>query len=259
MNYAIELKRGISAEIYKFRGTLTLWLLILAPAFVPVINFFIFFMRGDRFIKPEDNPWKLLTEYSIDPANFLFPFFVFIIALFVNNIEYNSNTWKLIYTQPLSRTTIYLSKLKVFASMLLFSLILFAVFTQLVGLILSVLKPEFGFDKAYDHSFLYQVSIKTFLASLGYASIHFWISQHFRNIILPLGIGIGGIISFMILVQGWEYAEYHPYGYHILAVGGVRSEGFELWSNMKPVYLSLSLAFLNFFLAWWEQSKKRIV
>lgn len=259
MNLALELKRGISAEIYKFKGTFTLWLLILAPAFVPVINFIIFLNKGDEIVKPGDNPWALLTNFSIDPANFLFPFFVFIVALFVNNIEYNSNTWKLIYTQPLSRMAIYLSKMKVFIAMLLFSLMLFAVFTQIVGLLLSLIKPELGFDKAYDHSFIYQLSLKTFLSTLGYASIHFWISQRWKTIILPLGIGIAGIISFMILVQGWKYAEYHPYGYHILSSNGFRNVDFNLWGNMKPVYLSLALSFLIFFYAGWEQSKKRIV
>lgn len=259
MNYAIALKRGISSEIYKYRGTLTLWLLILAPAFVPIINFFIFLFQGDKIIQPDTNPWKILIENSIDPANFLFPFFVFILALFVNNIEYNSNTWKLIYTQSLSRTTIYLAKMKVYIMMLLFSLLLFAGFTQLVGATLSFIKPAFGFNKTYDHGFLYLVSIKMFLSSLGYASIHFWISQHSKSIIAPLGIGIAGIISFMILVQGWEYIEYHPYGYQIMSLTGYRSEDFNLWAHMKAVYLSLGLAFFNFFLAGWEQSRKRIV
>jgi len=259
MNLAIELKRGISAEIYKFKGTFTLWLLILAPAFIPAINLIIFLTKGDEIIKPGDNPWEWLMQFTVDPANFLFPFFVFIVALFVNNIEYNSNTWKLIYTQPLSRVAIYLSKMKVFVLMLFFSLTLFGLFTQSIGLLLRFIKPEFGFDQAYDHAFIYMVCFKIFLATLGYASIHFWISQRWKNIILPLGIGIAGFISFMILIQGWKYAEFHPYGYHVLALGGIRGEDFSLWAEMKHVYRSIGLAFVIFFLAGWEQSKKRIV
>lgn len=242
MNTALTLKRGISAEIYKFRGTFTLWFLILAPAFVPTINFIIFISKGEQIMANGGNAWQRLLSMSLDPANFLFAFFVIIVALFVHNIEYTSNTWKLIYTQPLNRTTIYLSKLLVFFGMLFFSLILFGLFTVVCGYAIHFFKPDLGFAEAFDKSFIFLVCIKLFLATLGFASIHFMIGQIQKNLILPLGIGIAGIISFLILVQGWEYAIYHPYGYHMLSLQNWKAEGFSLWANMQPVYLSLGLA-----------------
>ncbi|PIQ46830.1 MAG: hypothetical protein COW03_18300, partial [Cytophagales bacterium CG12_big_fil_rev_8_21_14_0_65_40_12] len=118
MNIAIQLKRSLSAEVYKYKKTLTLWLLILAPAFVPVINFIILWQKGPQVIKPDMDAWATLINFSVDPANFLFPFFVMMVALLVNNIEYSSNTWKLIYAQPLSRFALYFAKMKVFISMI---------------------------------------------------------------------------------------------------------------------------------------------
>lgn len=259
MNQVIALKRGISAELFKFRRTFILWFLIIGPAFIPVINLLIFLLRGQEVVGPDVNPWQLLLQFSIDPGNFLFPFFVMIVALFVNSIEYNSNTWKLIYTQPLSRGTVYLSKVKVFVFMIFCSLMLFGIFSIAVGYIIKAVKPELGFDKTFDLSLFLSLPFKVFLTTLGYASIQFWLSQRWKNLILSLGIGIGGFISFMILSQGWKYAPYHPYGYQILGLGNLREPNFQVWANMEYIYRSIGLAIVIFGLAGIEKVRKRII
>ena len=259
MNLAIQLKRGISAEVYKYKKTFTFWLLILAPAFIPVINFLVMFFRGNEIIKVGDNAWEVLIAFGTNPGNFLFPFFIIMLALLVNNIEYNANTWKLIYSQPISRIAVYFAKVKVFTIMLFISLMLFSTFSLLVGFILSIVSPELGFDQPFNYGMAYALNFKIFLATLGMASIQFWISQHWKNLILPLGVGIGGVISFLILVQGWKYATYHPYGYHVLSIGGIGAEGFNLWGDMTHAYYSLGLAIVVFILAGIEQSRKRII
>ncbi len=259
MNTAIALKRGISAELYKYKRTFILWFLIIGPAFIPVINFIIFMTKGSEVMADGGNPWQKLLEFSIDPGNFLFPFFVMIVALFVNSIEYNANTWKLIYAQPLSRAAVYVSKVKVFTLMILMSLMLFGIFTVLVGTILGALKPELGFDQAFDKSLYFSLPFKIFLGTMGYASIQFWMSQRWKNLILPLGVGIAGFISFTILVQGWKYAGYHPYGFQVLGLGSVRNPEFEVWANMEFIYRSLGLALVIYTLAGIEKVRKRII
>ncbi len=259
MNAAIALKRGISAELYKFRRTFILWFLIIGPAFIPIINLLIFLLKGEQIVAEGVNPWQQLLQFSIDPGNFLFPFFVMIVALFVNSIEYNSNTWKLIYTQPLSRTTVYASKVKVFVLMIFFSLMLFGTFSILVGYIVKMAKPDLGFDQDFNHSLFFSLPFKVFLMTLGYASIQFWLSQRWKNLILSLGVGIGGFISFMILSQGWKYAPYHPYGYQILGLGNLRGPNFEVWTNMEYIYRSLGLAIVVFVLAGIDKVRKRII
>ncbi len=258
MNLVLELKRGISAELYKYRRTFVLWLLILAPAFVPVINYIILFKKGDQIIQEGQNAWEVLLGNTIQPGNFLFPFFVMVIALFVNSIEHNSNTWKLIYTQPISRLATFLSKMKVFILMVLLSLMLFAFFSLLVGYLLNVTSPELGFDQAFDKSLIFQACFKIFLASLGYASLQFALSQKSKNMMLSLGIGIGGVISIMILMNGWKYADYHPYGYHMFALRGLGPDE-DMWSQMTTVYRSLIVALVVFGLSGWDMVRKRIV
>ena len=140
-----------------------------------------------------------------------------------------------------------------------FSLMLFGVFSISVGYIVKAVKPDLGFDQAFNLSLFFALPFKIFLATLGYASIQFWLSQRWKNLILSLGVGIGGFISFMIAVNGWEYAGYHPYGLQILALGSTRDPNFEVWSNMEFVYRSLGLALVIFTLAGIEKVRKRII
>jgi hypothetical protein len=259
MNLALQLRRGLSAEIYKFKGTLAFWPLIIAPAFIPFINFMILWRKGDSLIQPGTNAWDALLNLSINPGNFLFPFFLIMLALLVNNIEYNANTWKQIYSQSLSRTAVYLSKVKAFLLMTFISLFLFASFTLLVGFLLRYISPDLGFEEGLNLGLFYAFYLKMFLTVLGMASIQFWISQQSKNLILPLGIGIAGVISVIILIQGWKYTKYHPYGYHIFGNSGFQEEGFEIWGSMDPVYYSVGLAIIVFILAGVQQVKRRIM
>ncbi|WP_420386210.1 ABC transporter permease [Roseivirga sp.] len=259
MNTAIALKRGISAEIYKYRSTFVFWFIILAPAFIPIINLIVFLKRGDEIVERGGTAWGNLLQFSNGPANFLFPFFVFIVALFVSNIEWNSNTWKLIYTQPINRLSVFFSKLLVFVAMLFVSLMLYGTLILVVGKIVHTINPDLGFGDPFDLVMLYGRTFRMFLATLGFASIQFYISQRTKNILLPLGIGIGGIISFMIVVQGWEYAMFHPYGYHVAASGEYVGARSLLLENMQPIYLSLAVFLILSLTAAIDASKKRIV
>ena len=259
MNSVIALKRGISAEIFKFRSTFVFWFIILAPAFIPLINLIVFLKRGDEIVERGGTAWGNLMQFSSGPSGFLFPFFVFIVALFVNNIEWSSNTWKLVYTQPLNRLTVYFSKLSVFILMLFTSLMLYGALLILVGKIVHLTNPDLGFGDPFDLVILFGRTFRTFLATLGFASIHFYISQRSKNLILPLGIGIAGIISFMILMQGWEYVVYHPYGFHILAGGTYEGARSILFENMQPIYLSLGLCLLMTVIGAFDVLKKRII
>ena len=103
------------------------------------------------------------------------------------------------------------------------------------------------------------LAIKVFLATLGYASLQFWMSQRWKNLLLPLGIGIGGWISFLILVQGWKYVEYHPYGFPMLGLGNYQDPAYEWLGELKFVYRSVGLAAVVFVLAGWDMVRKRVV
>lgn len=258
MIYPIEIRRGLSAEFFKFKNTFLFWFVILAPAFVPFINLISFLRRGEDIMARGGEAWPNLIQYNTGPSNLLLPFFIFILALYVNNIETSSNTWKLIYSQPISRLSVYISKLSSLLIMLFLSLMLFGIFIYASGILINYFKPSLGFDTRVDIVFLFGRCLKIYFATLGIAVIHFYISQRSKSILLPLGIGIGGLISFSILVQGWEYAQYHPYGYHILTLGSANGSRSQLLERMTPIYLSFTITTCLSILGAIDIKRKRI-
>lgn len=259
MKLFYSLQAGISAETFKYQSTFLWWFILLAPAFIPLINLFAFVRRGDEILERGGTAWGLLLQYSNAPAFLLFPFFVFIVALYVNQIEWSSNTWKLIYTQPLDRLTVFFSKWIFFVALLFISLMLFAGFLFLAGKITHMFRPELGFDEPFDLVVHFGQGFRMFLATLGFAAIQFYLSQKTKNIMLPLGIGIAGIISYLIVVKGWEYAGYHPYGFHDMVGGFNNLARTMLVENITPIYRSLVLCFILVGIAAVDVSQKRIL
>jgi hypothetical protein len=83
-------------------------------------------------------------------------------------------------------------------------------------------------------------------------------SQRWKNLLLPLGVGIGGWISFLILSQGWEYAAYHPYGFP-MSLGDYMNPAYEWWGELTSVYRSIGLAAVVFVMAGLDMVRKRVV
>ncbi len=259
MNNLQALRGSLSSEIYKYRSTFLLWFAILSPAFIPAINLVTFLHSGDKILARGGTAWSNLMQYSTGPANFLFPFFVMIVALFMNQIENNSNSWKLIYAQQNPRWSIYLAKVITYCLILFLGLTLYMGLTYAVGKIVHIVNPELGFGAYFSFWKMIERSLMLFIGTLGFASIQFWLGQRFKNLMISLGIGVGGIISFMIVAQGWKYARFHPYGFHMLAGSGVENDKLILWQQMEPLYLSLGLALVVFILAGIDMNKRRII
>lgn len=258
MNFFNLLRRGLHAESYKYRSTFLWWFVLLAPAFIPLINGIAFVRRGEYILERGGTAWGMMMQYSNAPAYLLFPFFVFIVALYINQVEWSSNTWKLIYTQPMSRLSVFFSKWIFFLSILLISLMLYAGFLVLAGKITHLLRPSLGFDEPLDLYVLFAQAFRMFLATLGLASIQFYLSQKTKNIMLPLGVGIAGIISYLIVVKGWEYAAFHPYGFPDMVGGFAAVARTMLLENMQPIYLSLGLCTILTGIAAMDLHHKRI-
>jgi hypothetical protein len=261
MSIALQYRRGISAEILKYRKTFTMWLIILGPLLIPLIMTIVFMAKGDEIVHGSKLAWFVFASGQLQGGlQLLFPFYIIMLALLVNNIEWGSNTWKLIYTQPLSKATIYFSKVFVLCGMILVSLLLFATFIILGGYLVHIVHPDLGFGEGYNFFGLYQLIFKVFLAILGMAAIQNWLSLRSKNLILPLGVGIAAFISFGILANSWDYAIYHPYGYHGYAVGDVRNMwNMDVWSDMSAVLRSLVVAIFFFGLGYFQQRKRRIL
>jgi hypothetical protein len=207
----IALKNSVLTEITKQKKTLALWGTILAPLFVVTVNFLIFFSHPELLKKADTNPWLKIAGNAINIYSILMlPLLITLVAFMVNNVDHKAYGWKHLFALPVSRATIYISKIVVAAGMVLLSLGLFDAFLILSGNLLSSAHPEIRFENFAMNNEIIITSIKVFLASLLILLIQFGISINSKNFLVSIGIGVAGTIGTSMLLS-WEHSNWIPY------------------------------------------------
>ncbi len=227
MNLIISVK----AELIKTKRSASFWLSIIGAAVIPAI-FFLAYM-----VKPEQNythSWDIhfLQAWQVFNA-FLLPMFVILICSLVPQIEYKNNAWKQVFSSPQSIGNIFFSKYLTILTMILFLFLVFNIF-----MILSAIVPNFFFSKftflskSIDWAQLFRLNLKTFISLLAIISFQYWLSLRFRNFIVPIGIGLGLLVTALILYQvRWEHIFKVPYAFPVLTMEGIRENGFRLQNH----------------------------
>lgn len=208
--------KGLIAETQKTKGTFTFWFTILGSLLIPFVFFLVYFFRYENYIPPESiNPWDTFLKGNLKAIAFLlFPLHVILTIAININIEHKENSWKKLFVLPIKRESIYISKLllllfQVFTSLIIFSISIF-IFGGILGLVYNELKFLNYYPEFYSYS---KLIIRLFISILGIFSIQYFLSLFFRNIIIPISLGVFLTIVATIIVQGWEYSIYFPYAF----------------------------------------------
>ncbi|MCU0352245.1 MAG: ABC transporter permease [Cytophagales bacterium] len=210
-------------ELIKSKNTFALWLVVLGAAFVPFLMFLIYMNKWENFLpKPGENPWNQFFIANWQVVSFIFiPFFIVLLCALVIGIEHKSNSWKHLFTLPVSKFSVYTSKLSVVLSLVLFCYLLFVLFLFMSGTLLGILRPKLAFlSHTPNVAGLLQFAGKSLVATLGMVAVHFWLSIRLRNLIQSVGIGLVCIVTATILFQRWENAVYFPYTYTMYTLTG---------------------------------------
>ncbi len=208
--------KGFISETQKVKDTFTFWFTILGSLLIPFIFFLIYLFRVQNFIPPEDiNPWTVFINSNLQAISFLlFPLHIILIIAININIEHHENSWKKLFVLPVSRESIYISKLLFLLLQILISLLIFAAALFVFGCILGLLHSELNFLKFRPEFTAFSKLIaRLFISILGIFSIQYVISLFFKNIIIPISFGVFLTIIASILVQGWSHSIYFPYAF----------------------------------------------
>jgi len=203
------------AEFLKSKRTAAFWLTIVGAAFIPVINFISLVTRPDHFVRVfKDDPWQHTINENWEAAGiFLLPMYVILITSLVVQIEYRNNTWKQVYTLPRTLADIFLSKFIVIHSLILFCFIQFMASIILAACAANLVQKQYTFfDHAVPWKQMFLLIVKTYFSVLAMTSIQYWLSLRFRNFIIPVGIGLGLLITGLI-IHSWDHLYYYPYMY----------------------------------------------
>jgi hypothetical protein len=209
------------SEFFKSRKTLGFWAAILLPLLICLMLFVGYYTKSERFAAVP--PMILWLQFSgailAIMGSLLLPMFVIFIAYSVNSIEHKADTWKSLFSLPISRLSVYAAKYLYALFLIFLCLALFVLFTIGFGNLLSLVKPELRFDNYHMEDVLAKLYFKLFLSSLGILSIQFLLSLLWSDFLKPMGIGfVATIIGVISASKDWEYCYLFPYAHPMLAL-----------------------------------------
>lgn len=194
---------ALKAEFIKKRKTGTYSIAIILGFLLPVIYLIVqLFSEGEDSVPgiPFNYYNQIISLFLDGFGYFFFPLLIIITAAKITHIDHKNRGWDLMETQPLSKFSIYFSKLTVLLIGNLIAIISFLMSSFLVGWILShINKVDVSAQMNIPFGYMSQLGIRLFVAGLFLSGIMLLISIWFKNFIIPILIGFFAMIGSLIL------------------------------------------------------------
>ena len=199
-------------ELLKTKRSLAFLMMFLSPLMVVLINLLITLKSGNDHIN--QNGWGVfwLGNFSLW-AYFMLPLYVALITALLNGIEHNSNGWRYMASMPVKNSELFNAKL-----FLALIYLIGATLVLFLGVLLSIVVLSFA---GFDAENIISLSIlKKFpyiiIASLAILTIQHMVSWRWKNIVVPLGLGV---LATMSIVQfgSSQYWRYNPWTYMLIS------------------------------------------
>ena len=193
--------RSLSAEFLKIRKTLALGLTFLAP-WIILLAVFAFYMRDSEYFMNHagTNPWTQLSQFSFLYWNLLMiPLFITLETALLGQLEDQQKNWKLLYSQPVPRGSLYFAKQIVAMGLIAISTITLTIGLLALGAFLQWIEPAFGFNVTPPWKEILTTAVVTYLTSWFMISFHLWISIRSESFVIASATGIAlTILAFFL-------------------------------------------------------------
>jgi lantibiotic transport system permease protein len=209
------------SEFYKTRKTAGFWSAVILPLLLCLFIFAGFYSKSAQMAsEPGLLLWVQFAGAILGVmGSLLLPMLIVFIGYSVNSMEHKADTWKTLFSLPISKLSVYSAKYLYAMFLVFLCLALFVLFTLGFGNLLGAIKPALKFHEYSMAGGLVQIYFKLFLSSLGILSIQFLLSLLFRDFLKPMGIGFVATITGVILAANhWQYAYLFPYSHPMLAL-----------------------------------------
>lgn len=248
---------SIQSDIIKTKRSSAFWLSLIGSIFIPIIFFLMYTFKPEPFIKDlGENPWFVHFNRGWQSlSGFLLPMFVILTCSLMMQIEYKNNTWKQVFASPQTLSNVFFSKMISIHAMIIFCILLFNVFMIASALMANLLNSKFLFlSRSFALTAVLKMSLKTYVSILAILAIQYWLSLRLRNFIAPIGIGLGLLITSLILMQ-WEHIDKMPYAFPLLTFMKGKPEGSSFF--LRHEYYSMGMFVVLTGLALWDLSRRK--
>jgi len=200
----------ISCELIKLRRNLALWMVVIAPAFVILLQTLIWLnlkeglgFDADLWLMYSSN---ILSIWSL----FMFPMFTALVVALIYQYEHTTGGWLRTGTYPVAGWMVLAAKQ--FSALILLTLSsgLLLVFTIAGGWITGYFHPVIEMPEVIPWGELLLRSGKIWAASLLVLAIQNWVSLRWTSLSVPIGTGIGGTFV-ALFATSWKFGYLYPW------------------------------------------------
>ena len=254
------------SEVIKLKRSAVWYILLLGVALTATGVFIGHLLDAHNMVKINADPWDRYFRAALAIFNLFIvvPYTVLLVSAVIF-VEQRANAWKYLYTLPYSRGQFYFTKWILVAILYLASIFFLLAGVVLSGYLLDVFRPEYEF--AYYHpqyTFLLREMGHFFMASLGLVSFQYWLSLRFRNILVPLGIGVFGFVFGIIMsVTGQKLALYLPYSlpmivrdFDMFRNEHIQDSFISGLNNVEVNSILIGIVFL--LLGYWQERRRKV-
>ncbi|HET6331426.1 MAG TPA: ABC transporter permease [Holophagaceae bacterium] len=241
---------ALLSERIKLRRSLLGWLILCGGLFVPTIMFAVRMRRLQQLsvLHQAGVYWQRHWMESWESISIMIlPLMVALIATLILQVEYKNNTWKQVHTSPQSWGTIFSAKLAMAFWALLQLFLVLNAGLYLAGALPSLFARGTGpLSSPIPFAFLVKLNTSCFVDCLPILALEFLLALRFRNFLVPVGVGAGGWILSLVLINT-PYNFVVPYNY--TGIDYLITAGHRTGSNLPASLLVLSLGTFTVFTA----------
>ena len=209
-----SLPRALSAEALKLRGTLALWMCVIAPATVVALYVlqFTFMDLAGRPTPSPDEAWLSFTKSALALWAFLMlPLFVTLESALLAGLEHANQQWRHLLALPVPKGVHYLAKQLALMGLLALAMAMFVVLVPLGGWLLASLQPAFGIGGPPPWGYLAKSIAACYAASLLIVSLHAWVAIRWRSFTVAVAVGMTATVVGFLLMQSSKYGPFYPW------------------------------------------------
>lgn len=184
------MSKVIASEMVKYKRT-WLWLLpLIIPFIIIIANALNIFLRFDTIVQQVEQDsmtmWDPIWIFSFFLILLAIPLEVTLITSIIANVEHQGNSWKSIFSMPVSRFHIYVNKFALSTVLTIISGLILTVGIVCLGMLLG--------NESFPWTYILGFSLLPFLAAVPLIALQLWLALIFQNQAIPITIGSLGIL-----------------------------------------------------------------
>jgi hypothetical protein len=208
---ASPLVRALSAEALKLKGTLALWMCLIAPGVVIALQVLQLLARGGSMTAEAGEPWPRFVSATLALWGFLMlPLFVTLQAALLGALEHSERQWKHLLALPMSRSSHYLAKAFALLALLLLATLALCALLPVLGQLLK-LRPALGFHGWPELGLMVEKALQIALCAQFMLAIQLAIALHWRSFTVAVAVGMSATVMGFLIGQSPDYGPWFPW------------------------------------------------